>query len=78
VTEAFSIAAAPATAVQGRALIVLHLLPTGYNPVRDAVSDYRVGHSRPPPQATARRPPLGTIQGHQHTKKEKSDGNHHH
>jgi hypothetical protein len=29
-----------ATAVQGRALIVLHLLPTGYNPVRDAVSDY--------------------------------------
>jgi carotenoid cleavage dioxygenase-like enzyme len=38
--EAFSIAAALATAVQGRALIVLHLLPTGYNPVRDAVSDY--------------------------------------
>jgi carotenoid cleavage dioxygenase len=24
-------------------LIVLHLLPTGYNPVRDAVSDYGVG-----------------------------------
>jgi hypothetical protein len=41
--EAFSIAAALATAVQGRALIVLHLLPTGYNPVRDAVSDYGVG-----------------------------------
>ena len=41
--EAFSIAAALATAVQGRALIVLHLLPTGYNPVRDAVSDYSVG-----------------------------------
>ena len=32
----------------------------------------------PPPQATARRPPLRTIQGHQHTPKEKSDGNHHH
>jgi hypothetical protein len=29
--EAFSIAAALATAVQGRALILLHLLPTGYN-----------------------------------------------
>jgi hypothetical protein len=41
--EAFSIAAALATAVQGRALIVLHLLPTGHNPVRDAVSDYGVG-----------------------------------
>jgi hypothetical protein len=41
--EAFSTAAALATAVLGRALIVLHLLPTGYNPVRDAVSDYGVG-----------------------------------
>ena len=41
--EAFSIAAALAAAVQGRALMVLHLLPTGYNPVRDAVSDYGVG-----------------------------------
>jgi carotenoid cleavage dioxygenase len=41
--EAFGIAAALATAVQVRALIVLHLLPTGYNPVRDAVSDYGVG-----------------------------------
>jgi hypothetical protein len=41
--EAFSIAAALTTAVQGRALIVLHLLPTGHNPVRDAVSDYGVG-----------------------------------
>ena len=47
--EAFSIAAALATAVQGRALIVLHLLPTGHNPVRDAVSDYGVG----PPFAVA-------------------------
>lgn len=41
--EAFSIAAALATAVQGRALIMLHLLPTDYNPVRDAVSDCGVG-----------------------------------
>jgi hypothetical protein len=41
--EAFSIAAALATAVQAVALIALHLLPTGYNPVRDAVSDYGIG-----------------------------------
>ena len=47
--EAFSIVAALATAVQAGALIVLHLLPTGYNPVRDAVSDYGVG----PPFAVA-------------------------
>ena len=44
--EAFSIAAALATAVQAVALIALHLLPTGYNPVRDAVSDYGVGRYR--------------------------------
>ena len=44
--EAFSIVAALATAVQGCALVVLHLLPTGYNPVRDAVSDYGVGPYR--------------------------------
>jgi hypothetical protein len=31
--EAFSIVAALATAVQAAALIMLHLLPTGYNPV---------------------------------------------
>ena len=59
--EAFSIAAAPATAVQRRALIVLHLLPTGYNPVRDAVSDYGVGHSRP--STTARRNSRGSMTG---------------
>jgi Retinal pigment epithelial membrane protein len=41
--EAFSIATALAAAVQGRALNVPHLLPTGHNPVRDAVSDYGVG-----------------------------------
>jgi hypothetical protein len=44
--KAFSIVAALATAVQAVALIVLHLLPTGYNPVRDAVSDYGVGPYR--------------------------------
>jgi Protein of unknown function (DUF998) len=44
--EAFSILAAVATVVQAGALIVLHLLPTGYYPVRDAVSDYGVGRYR--------------------------------
>ena len=39
--KAFSIVAALATAVQAVALIMLHLLPTGYNPVRDAVSELR-------------------------------------
>jgi pimeloyl-ACP methyl ester carboxylesterase len=44
--RAFSVAAALATAVQAVALIMLHLLPTGYHPVRDAVSDYGVGRYR--------------------------------
>ncbi len=44
--ETFSILAALATALQAVALIALHLLPTGYNPVRDAVSDYGVGPYR--------------------------------
>ena len=44
--RAFSVVAALATAVQAAALITLHLLPTGYNPVRDAVSDYGVGPYR--------------------------------
>jgi hypothetical protein len=44
--EAFGILAALATAVQALALITLHILPTGYNPVRDAVSDYGVGPYR--------------------------------
>jgi len=44
--EALSIVAALATAVQAGALIILHLLPTGYYPVRDAVSDYGVGPYR--------------------------------
>jgi hypothetical protein len=75
--EAFSIAAAPAPAVQGRALIVPHLLPTVTTRFAMRSATMASAHIRPP-QATARRPPLGTIQGHQHTKKEKSDGNHHH
>lgn len=44
--KAFSVVAALATAVQAVALIMLHLLPTGYNPVRYAVSDYGVGRYR--------------------------------
>jgi len=44
--EGLSVAAAIATAIQAGALIVLHVLPTGYNPVRDAVSDYGVGRYR--------------------------------
>jgi hypothetical protein len=44
--KAFGIVAALATAIQAVALIMLHLLPTGYDPVRDAVSDYGVGRYR--------------------------------
>ena len=44
--EALSIIAALFAAVQTAALIALHILPTGYNPIRDAVSDYGVGPYR--------------------------------
>jgi len=44
--ETLSIIAAVFAAVQTAALIALHVLPTGYNPVRDAVSDYGVGPYR--------------------------------
>jgi Protein of unknown function (DUF998) len=44
--QTLSIAAAVAAAAQAVALITLHLLPTGYNPRRDAVSDYGVGRYR--------------------------------
>jgi Protein of unknown function (DUF998) len=44
--EGLSIAAAIWAAVQVVALITLHVLPTGYDPVRDAVSDYGVGTFR--------------------------------
>ncbi len=45
-STALSIVAAVATAVQAGALVALHVLPTGYSPVRDAVSDYGVGRYR--------------------------------
>ena len=45
-TEAFSIGAAVATVLQACVLVTLHFLPTGYDPVRDAVSDYGVGPYR--------------------------------
>jgi hypothetical membrane protein len=44
--QTFSIVAAVAVGVQTASLIALHLLPTGYNPVHDAVSDYGVGRYR--------------------------------
>jgi len=44
--EALSIVAAVAMAVSTGALLLLHVLPTGYNPVRDAVSDYAIGRYR--------------------------------
>jgi hypothetical membrane protein len=44
--ETFSIATIVAIAVQTIALIALHLLPTGYDPKTDAVSDYGIGDYR--------------------------------
>jgi hypothetical protein len=44
--QAFGIVAELAIAVQAIGLIRLHLLPTGYEPVRDAVSDYGVARYR--------------------------------
>jgi hypothetical protein len=44
--ETLSIIAAVFVAVETAALIVLHFLPTGYDPIRDAVSDYGVGPYR--------------------------------
>ena len=44
--QALSIIAAAAMGVGTVALIVMHLLPTGYNPIRDAVSDYAIGRYR--------------------------------
>ena len=45
--ETLSIVAAVAMAIGTAALIALHVLPTGYNPIRDAVSDYAIGRYRP-------------------------------
>ena len=44
--EVLSIVVAAATALQIAVLVALHVLPTGYNPVRDALSDYGVGRYR--------------------------------
>jgi hypothetical protein len=44
--ETLSIIAAILASVQAGALIALHVLPTGYHPIRDAVSDYGVGRYR--------------------------------
>jgi len=51
----FSIVTVVAIAVQTIALIALHLLPTGYDPKTDAVSDYGIanpdGYAECPPHA---------------------------
>jgi hypothetical protein len=44
--ETLSVIAAVAMAISTGALLQLHVLPTGYNPVRDAVSDYAIGRYR--------------------------------
>ena len=44
--ETFSIVTVVAIAVQTVALVALHLLPTGYDPRIDAVSDYGIGKYR--------------------------------
>jgi hypothetical protein len=46
VVETFSIVTVVAIAVQTIALIALHVLPTGYDPRIDAVSDYGIGPYR--------------------------------
>ena len=44
--ETLSIIAAIAMAIGTVALVLLHVLPTGYDPIRDAVSDYAIGRYR--------------------------------
>jgi hypothetical protein len=44
--ETLSILAAVSMAIGTAALLLLHVLPTGYDPVRDAVSDYAIGRYR--------------------------------
>jgi hypothetical protein len=44
--EELSIIAAAAMAISTGALLLLHIVPTGYNPIRDAVSDYAIGSYR--------------------------------
>jgi hypothetical protein len=45
-TEALAIIAAVFATIQVLALVMLHALPTGYSPIRDAVSDYGIGPFR--------------------------------
>ena len=44
--ETLSIIAAVAMGVGTAALLLLHVLPTGYHPITDAVSDYAIGRYR--------------------------------
>jgi formate-dependent nitrite reductase membrane component NrfD len=44
--ETLSVIASVAMGIGAAALVLLHLLPTGYNPIRDAVSDYAIGRYR--------------------------------
>lgn len=46
VVETLSIVAVIAMAAGTCALVALHVLPTGYDPIRDAVSDYAIGRYR--------------------------------
>jgi hypothetical protein len=46
VTSAFAAIVLAGTLACAGSLVVLHLLPTGYNPLEDAVSDYGVGRFR--------------------------------
>jgi hypothetical protein len=46
VLTAFSVIALLAVSVQVVVLALLHRLPTGYDPIRDAISDYGVGRYR--------------------------------
>lgn len=44
--ESLSVLAAVAMGIGTTALVLLHILPTGYDPIRDAVSDYAIGRYR--------------------------------
>lgn len=44
--ETLSYVARVAMVISAGALVALHVVPTGYNPIRDAVSDYAIGRYR--------------------------------
>lgn len=44
--DTLSIIAAAAVGIGTASLVLLHILPTGYDPIRDAVSDYAIGRYR--------------------------------